>query len=68
MVMEFIQMMDFWIVLPCHSDNKEIIMAYHFSFMQRGNVYGDEQEVRLTQNLLTVALLRSNQRFCPYLQ
>jgi len=22
MVMEFIQMMDFWIVLPCLSDNK----------------------------------------------
>jgi len=43
-------------------------MAYHFSFMQRGNVYGDEQEVRLTQSLLTGAVLRSNQRFCPYLQ
>jgi len=36
-------------------------MAYHFSFMQRGNVYGDEQGLQLTQNLLTVALLRSNQ-------
>jgi hypothetical protein len=36
--------------------------------MQHGNVYDDEQGVQLTQNLLTVALLRSNQRFCPHLQ
>ena len=25
MVMEFIQMMDFWIVLSCHTDNKRLL-------------------------------------------